>query len=418
MAHEGSTNGTDAWNDWGEDWGKKPARSANRLEARKPAAPAPFVYTPPPQPACTAPLPSASATAAPAAQPATPRAPSASFMQPTAARAPPPAKVPTYDVRGAQRDIGDWSEPLHRTEQQLHTPPQQQRSQYAETPVTAHGGLASAFGGALGQGIAANMVGPGMGGALGGDAMQQVAAGMAMNYLGGSLTTAEAAAATYTGSKLAALRYYFQVDNTYVIQKLRVLAIPYRHPEWERATMNGDASGQMQPPKGDVNAPDLYIPLMAFITYILLVGFAAGASGSFTPELLGMTASSGIVILVLEVTAIKLAFYLLQGSRATFLDLLSCSGYKFLCFVLTMIFRLVLGSTAGYVVMTISSASIGTFMVKTLRQCFADSNGFTPGFMTEGIGSPGRKEKRKMQNYSLIGVGVLQLPLAWYACSV
>lgn len=52
-----------------------------------------------------------------------------------------------------------------------------------------------------------------------------------------------------------------------------------------------------------------------------------------------MTASSGIVILVLEVTAIKLAFYLLQGSRATFLDLLSCSGYKFLCFVLTMIFR-------------------------------------------------------------------------------
>lgn len=75
-----------------------------------------------------------------------------------------------------------------------------------------------------------------------------------------------------------------QVDNAYVLRKLRVLALPYRHPEWERKPINGDAHGQMQPPKMDVNAPDLYLPLMAFITYILLVGFVAGADAKFTPE--------------------------------------------------------------------------------------------------------------------------------------
>jgi len=214
------------------------------------------------------------------------------------------------------------------------------------------------------------------------------------------------------------LRYYFQVDNAYVLSKLRVLALPFRHTEWERKPLHGDAGGQMQPPKADVNAPDLYLPLMAYITYILLVGFLAGASGNFTPELLGVTASSGIVAVLLEVTAIKLTFYLLQGSRASFLDLLSCSGYKFLGFVLTLIFRLALGASAGYVAMALSSCSIGTFMFKTLRQGFVDSSGFTPGFVTEGMGSPTRKEKRKLQSYSLLGVGVLQLIFSWYLCRV
>ena len=119
-----------------------------------------------------------------------------------------------------------------------------------------------------------------------------------------------------------------------------------------------------------------------------------------------------------EALGLTLAVHLPQGARASFLDLLSCSGYKFIGFVLTLIFRLSLGSTAGYVAMVGTSASIGTFMVKTLRQCFTDAGAFTPGFMTEGMGSPGKKEKRKMQNYALLAVGVLQLPLSWYLCRV
>lgn len=34
-----------------------------------------------------------------------------------------------------------------------------------------------------------------------------------------------------------------------------------------------------KPPCKDVNAPDLYIPTMAFITYILLMGLARGSFG-------------------------------------------------------------------------------------------------------------------------------------------
>jgi hypothetical protein len=46
------------------------------------------------------------------------------------------------------------------------------------------------------------------------------------------------------------------------------------------------ASRKFQVPMMDENAPDLYIPLMAFITYILVTGYAKGTKNSFTPEVL------------------------------------------------------------------------------------------------------------------------------------
>ena len=81
---------------------------------------------------------------------------------------------------------------------------------------------------------------------------------------------------------------------------------------WLRLARKAIVSAPPDRAQADVNAPDLYLPLMAFITYILMAGFVAGASGAFTPELLGVTASSGVVTVVLEVLALKLVFYLLQ----------------------------------------------------------------------------------------------------------
>ena len=139
-------------------------------------------------------------------------------------------------------------------------------------------------------------------------AMQQVATGMAMNYLGNTASATTAVASSY----LTQLRYYFDVNNSYVTQKLKVLALPFRHKEWERTV---GAHGRLQPPALDVNAPDLYLPSMAYITYILVVGFVMGANGTFTPDVLGITASAGLMIVLLEVSIIKLAFYLVHGAR-------------------------------------------------------------------------------------------------------
>ena len=61
----------------------------------------------------------------------------------------------------------------------------------------------------------------------------------------------------------------------------QVIALPISHKSWERS---GHTDGTPRPPKEDVNAPDLYLPLMAFATYVLLFGYTLGARGTFTPE--------------------------------------------------------------------------------------------------------------------------------------
>ena len=83
-------------------------------------------------------------------------------------------------------------------------------------------------------------------------------------------------------------------------------------------------------PRHEANAPDLYIPAMAFITYILVAGFLLGRQQRFSPEVLGMQASSATAWMIFEVLVILLTMYVLntQTSLRTF-DIIAFSGYKF-----------------------------------------------------------------------------------------
>uniref|UniRef100_A0A287D3N1 Protein YIF1 n=1 Tax=Ictidomys tridecemlineatus TaxID=43179 RepID=A0A287D3N1_ICTTR len=72
------------------------------------------------------------------------------------------------------------------------------------------------------------------------------------------------------------LKYYFAVDTVYVGKKLGLLVFPYLHQDWEVQYQQDTPVA----PRFDVNAPDLYIPAMAFITYILVAGLALGTQDS------------------------------------------------------------------------------------------------------------------------------------------
>lgn len=84
------------------------------------------------------------------------------------------------------------------------------------------------------------------------------------------------------------------------------------------------------PPKLDVNAPDMYIPVMAFVTYILIVGVSLGTQNKFSPEQLGMQASSALGWLVIEVLIIFILLQVLaiKSALKTF-DIISFCGYKY-----------------------------------------------------------------------------------------
>jgi hypothetical protein len=122
-----------------------------------------------------------------------------------------------------------------------------------------------------------------------GQVASQVATNAAMNVLGADQL--QQLGKTFTGSRLAVLRYYFDVSNQYVLAKMQILALPYRHKEWERQLVTvGGGQYAPKPPSEDINAPDLYLPLMGYVTYILVAGYVSGADGRFTPEVLGTTA--------------------------------------------------------------------------------------------------------------------------------
>lgn len=91
------------------------------------------------------------------------------------------------------------------------------------------------------------------------------------------------------------------------------------------------------PPREDVNSPDMYIPLMAFVTYILLSTLIAGLNGKFKPDLLGITFSNASVIIILELLLLWLGRYFLNiSSESQIYDLIAYSGYKFVGVIVTI----------------------------------------------------------------------------------
>lgn len=89
--------------------------------------------------------------------------------------------------------------------------------------------------------------------------------------------------------------------------------------------INPDGTSCYLPPRQDINAPDLYIPLMAIFTYIVVVGFSAGSKGHFSPQLISSSLSACFVAIILEVLDFILYSFLALGSSSySLLDQLSC----------------------------------------------------------------------------------------------
>lgn len=135
------------------------------------------------------------------------------------------------------------------------------------------------------------------------------------------------------------LKHYFNVSNSYVINKLFLVLFPWRHKPWSRRQTVGPAGqeGWYLPPRDDLNSPDMYIPVMSVVTYILLSTLLAGLRGQFEPELLGYTASKAMAVTGFEILGLKLGCYLLSISNTSqLLDLVAYSGYKFVGVIATI----------------------------------------------------------------------------------
>ncbi|KAH8792091.1 ER to Golgi transport protein-like protein Yif1 [Hyaloscypha finlandica] len=181
----------------------------------------------------------------------------------------------------------------------------------------------------------------------------------------------------------SALKHYFNVSNSYVVNKLFLVLFPWRHKPWSRKQTIGPSGqeGWFLPPRDDLNSPDMYIPLMALVTYILLSTMMAGLQGAFNPELLGYTATYAFFVVGIEILLLKFGCYLLSISNdSQLLDLVAYSGYKFVGVIATILVSEISNGgkgTGGWIGWTIFSYTFlanALFLLRSLKYVLLPEN--------------------------------------------
>ena len=161
---------------------------------------------------------------------------------------------------------------------------------------------------------------------------------------------------------LEGLKPYFDVDNKYVLYKFRYLFIPFLK---EKQINNSE---EMQN-KYNLEYFDLYLPLMSFITYVLVVSFitAINYPEIFSPQTLGKILSKDFSLYIINVLVIKLLMFIFIKNSPSFMDISSLVGYKFIHMIIFKILsNFIETKTINYIIFIILAAQITFFIKKCL----------------------------------------------------
>ncbi|XP_050300216.1 protein YIF1B [Anthonomus grandis grandis] len=202
------------------------------------------------------------------------------------------------------------------------------------------------------------------------------------------------------------LKFYFAVDTRYVISKLALLFFPFTHSDW---SVKYEQNHPVQP-RYEINAPDLYIPSMAYITYVLVAGLVLGMQDKFSPEQIGITASSALAWCLIELAIYSTILYILQVETSLkTLDLLAYSGYKFVGTITSILASVVAGRAGFYASLVYVNLALAFFLVRSMKvQVLAEQG--TKEHVYYGGGGQGHKRRL----YFLLFVVGVQSVLSWW----
>jgi len=185
------------------------------------------------------------------------------------------------------------------------------------------------------------------------------------------------------------LKRKFRVNNAFVLRRLGALVFPFGQKNWAQG------SGV---PAEDANAPDLYIPTMALVTYVLATGLVKGAWMRFDPEVLVDAFGTSVMALVVQVMCMRGFMWSLgpvAPAGVSWLDLLAYAGYQFVGVSLNLLVGVALGSSSYTVCLAWTSLSLGYVMFRSMQQVVPPPD-------------PGQRGKRR-RLYFLVACVVLQV---------
>jgi len=220
-------------------------------------------------------------------------------------------------------------------------------------------------------------------------------------------------------------KYYFLVSNKYVLSKLSLLLFPFQQKRWTRRKLDASSSASSHhppmashqiipndilylPPNEDINAPDLYIPVMAFVSYVLLVGLISGTAGKFTPDVMASTATLGLFILALEVLVVRFGLFLVKSKSISWFDIIAYHGYKFVGLIVVLLSCSLVHSKMYYPVLLFTASMFGVFLMKSYRGIVLTKSHSE----SESVGSHFNDEQTK-KNVFLLSILCLQYCISW-----
>ncbi|KAL9026541.1 MAG: hypothetical protein Q9196_004814 [Gyalolechia fulgens] len=163
----------------------------------------------------------------------------------------------------------------------------------------------------------------------------------------------------------------------------------------------------------------MYIPVMAFVTYILLSTLLAGLRGQFHPEVMGLTATTAFLVVLVEILGLKFGTYVLSiNNDSQLLDLVAYSGYKFVGVIVTLVVSETLnrgagtGGWAGWTVFTYTFMANAFFLLRSLKYVLLpDSSSSTPA--GSGMHTVARSQRNRRTQFLFIYSYIVQFIFMW-----
>ena len=162
------------------------------------------------------------------------------------------------------------------------------------------------------------------------------------------------------------LKPYFSINNKYVIRKIKQVILPFLYREPELTDEEDFEDNYFQIAKSKIEYPDMYLPLVSFMSYVLLISFnfAMSEGEAFDPEYLWSKCSKNFTIVIAHMLLLKGFLYVFCNINFSALDLICYVSYKFIyTFIFSIIWILTKSATIYYFFFILFSLVSMFFMV-------------------------------------------------------
>jgi len=209
------------------------------------------------------------------------------------------------------------------------------------------------------------------------------------------------------------------VNHEYVLRKLAVLGFPWKR-DWLSLSRQSNQLGTMQTEgtgrrevttttllKCDVEDAELYVPLMGFLTYLVLFAVEMGLAGAFKPSIFATCFEWSVFITLLETGIAKFAFTAIDSS-VSFVDLLAFTSYKYVYLSVLSVVLLIMPNPLLYT----------SFMYFGAAAAFSAWR-----FLSKGLHSYRTAQARELglsqqpgpiHRKLILVIAFLQVPLIWF----